>query len=87
MWSLVHWLPTSSFPVVRDRTFFIERGGGECGGPGLWMGGWGGGGFYKLGRVKPVYSQTGEGHSFFGKEKITPFRFYFVYTSKATSQD
>ena len=24
---------------------------------------------------------------FFGKEKITPCRFYFVYTSKATSQD
>ena len=33
------------------------------------------------------YSQPGEGHSFFGKEKITPYRFYFVYTSKATSQD
>ena len=33
------------------------------------------------------YSQPGEGHSFFGKEKITPCRFYFVYTSKATSQD
>ena len=89
MWSLVHWLPTSSFPVVRERTFFIERGGG-----GVWWAGaldgrvgGGGGRGYKLGRVKPVYSQTGEGHSFFGKEKITPFRFYFVYTSKATSQD
>ena len=29
------------------------------------------------------YSQPGEGHSFFGKEKITPCRFFFVYTSKA----
>ena len=67
------------------------------GGPGLWMGGWGGGpglwmggslvNFLQIGKVKPVYSQPGEGHSFFGKEKITPFRFYFVYTSKATSQD
>ena len=28
MWSLVHWLPKSSFPVVRDRTFFIKTGGG-----------------------------------------------------------
>ena len=33
------------------------------------------------------YSQPGEGHSFFGKEKITPCRFYFVYTSKATGKD
>ena len=33
------------------------------------------------------YSQPGEGYSFFGKEKITPCRLYFVYTSKATSQN
>ena len=33
------------------------------------------------------YSQLGEGHNFFAKEKITPCRFYFVYTCKATSQD
>ena len=33
------------------------------------------------------YSQLGEGHNFFGKEKIAQCRFYFVYTCKATSQD
>ena len=33
------------------------------------------------------YSQPGEGHSLFCKDKITPCRFYFVYTSKATCQD
>ena len=94
MWSLVHWLPKSSFPVVRERTFFIEKGWGVGrgfgweggGGAGLWMGG-SLVNFLQIGKVKPVYSQPGEGHSFFGKEKITPFRFYFVYTSKATSQD
>ena len=32
-------------------------------------------------------ASEGEGHSFFGKEKITSCHFYFVYTSKATSQD
>ena len=29
-----------------------------------------------------IYSQPGEGQSFFGKEKITPCRFYFVYQAK-----
>ena len=43
--------------------------------------------FTNWGRSNLFYSQPGEGHSFFGKEKITPCRFYFVYTSKATSQD
>ena len=33
------------------------------------------------------YSQLGEGHIFFGKEKITPCSFYFVYTNKATRKD
>ena len=33
------------------------------------------------------YSQPREGHSFLWQGKITPCRFYFVYTSKATSQD
>ena len=33
------------------------------------------------------YSQPGEGHSLFCKDKITPCRLYFVYTSKATCQD
>ena len=61
-----------------------KGGGGE---PGLRRGGslvnfftnWGGSNLF--------FSQPGEDHSFFGKEKNTPCRFYFVYTSKATSQD
>ena len=44
MWSLVHWLPKSSFPVVRERTFFIEKGWGVGRGFG-WEGGGGGRGF------------------------------------------
>ena len=61
---------------------------------------WGGGGwagasegrvlsnfFTNWGGSNLFYSQPGEGHSFIGKEKISPCRFYFVYTSKATSQD
>ena len=60
---------------------------GRGGGPGLWMGGWGGGGpGLWMGGSLVNSLQIEEGHSFFGKEKITPFRFYFVY-SKATSQD
>ena len=43
--------------------------------------------FTNWGGSNLFYSQPGEGHSFSGKEKITPCRFYFVYTSKATSQD
>ena len=43
--------------------------------------------FTHWGRSNLFYSQPGEGHSYFDKEKITPCRFYFVYTSKATSQD
>ena len=39
MWSLVHWLPKSSFPVVKERTFFIERGGGGEGRGFGWEGG------------------------------------------------
>ena len=81
MWSLVHWLPKSLFPVVREGTFFIGGRGGTLDGRVLstFSTNWGGSNLF--------YSQAGEGHSFFGKEKITPFRFYFVYTSKATSQD
>ena len=69
-------------------TLFIE-GGGEGGG------GWAGAlegrvlskFFTNWGGSNLFYSQLGEGHSFFGKEKITPCRFYFVYTSKAASKD
>ena len=43
--------------------------------------------FTNWGRSNLFCSQPGEGHSFFGKEKINPCRFYFVYISKATSQD
>ena len=43
--------------------------------------------FTNWGGSNLFYSQPGEGHSFFGKEKITPFRFYLVCTSKATSRD
>ena len=43
--------------------------------------------FTNWGGSNLFYSQPGEGDSFFGKEKITPCRFYVVYTSKATSQD
>ena len=50
------------------------------------------------GRVLSIFLQIGEGQTCFilnlgrvivfsGKEKITPCRFYFVYTSKATSRD
>ena len=43
---------------------------------------WGGGGGMGQGfggDINLFYSQPGEGHSFFGKEKITPCRFYSVY--------
>ena len=43
--------------------------------------------FTNWGGSNLFFSQPGEDHSFFGKEKNTPCRFYFVYTSKATSQD
>ena len=43
--------------------------------------------FTNWGGSNLFYSQPGKGHSIFGKEKITPCGFYFVYTSKATSQD
>ena len=61
---------------------------------------WGGGGGEMAeaseGRVISNFLQIGEGqtcfvlnqgHSSFGKGKNTSCRFYFVYTSKATSQD
>ena len=71
--------------ALREGTFFI--GGGGVGWAGASEGrvlrkfftNWGGSNLF--------YSQPGEGHSFFGKEKITSCHFYFVYTSKATSQD
>ena len=77
-------------------------GGGGGGGGGGWGGGGGGGGggpgalegrilskfFTDWGGSNLFYSQPGEGHSqFLVRKKITPCRFYFVYTSKATSQD
>ena len=44
--------------------------------------------FTNWGGSNLFYSQPGEGHSqFLVRKKITPCRFYFVYTSKATSQD
>ena len=44
--------------------------------------------FRNWGGSNLFYSQPGEGHSqFLVRKKITPCRFYFVYTSKATSQD
>ena len=64
-----------------------------------WGGGGGGGGarasdervlskfFTNWGGSVLFYSQPGEGHSLFCKDKITPCRLYFVYTSKATCQD
>ena len=61
---------------------------------------WGGWAGASEGRVLSnfFFSQIGEGQTcfilnpgrvivFFGKEKITPCRFYFVYSSKATSRD
>ena len=67
--------------VVREGTFFIGGWAGASEGRVLstFLTNWGG--------TNLFYSQPGEGHSFFGKEKITPCRFYFVYTSKVTSQD
>ena len=67
---------------LREGTFII--GGGWAGASegrviSKFFTNWGGSNLF--------YSQPGEGHSFFGKEKNTPCRFYFVYTSKATSQD
>ena len=73
---------------VREGTFLLGGGGGG----GRWarasegirvlskfFTNWGGSNLF--------YSQPGEGHSFFTRKKITPCRFYFVYTRKATSQD
>ena len=68
-----------------EGTFFIGGGGG-AGGPMLRRGGslvi-----FLQIGKGKPVLFSAGKGSQFFGQGKITPCRFYFVYTSKATSQD
>ena len=75
-----------SMCVLREGTFFVEAGGGG-GGPGLRRGGSVANFFINWGGSNLFYSQPGEGHSSFGKEKITPCRFYYVYTSKATSQD
>ena len=66
---------------------FLVGGGGEGrDGPGLRRGGslvi-----FLQIGKGKPVLFSTGKGSQFFGQGKITQCRFYFVYTSKATSQD
>ena len=69
MWSLVHWLPTSSFPVVRERTFFIERGGG--GGAGALDGrvlskfftNWGGSNLFILKRGRVTVFWQGKNYS------------------------
>ena len=52
--------------LLREGTFSIGEGGG--GGPVLWRGG-SLINFYKLGRVKPVYLQPGEGYGFFWQGK------------------
>ena len=62
--------------LVKEGTFFIAGGGG-------WAGAWEGRVLNKFftnwGGSNLFYSKPGEGHSYFGKEKITPCRFYFVY--------
>ena len=60
MWSLVHWLPKSSFPVVRERTFFIEKGWGVGRGFG-WEGGGGAGALD--GRVLSKFFTNWEGQT------------------------
>ena len=63
-------------PVGKRRYVFYWGGGG-----------WGGASegrvlskfFTNWGGSNLFYSKPGEGHSYFGKEKITPCRFYFVY--------
>ena len=61
---------------MRKGRFFI--GGGE----GRWAGASEGrvlSNFFKnWGGLNLFYSKPGEGHSFFGKEKITPCRFYLI---------
>ena len=66
---------------VKEGTFFIGGGGGASEGRVLskLFTNWGGSNLFS--------SQPGKGHSFFDKEKTTSCHFYFVYTSKATSQD
>ena len=67
--------------LIREGTFFIGGWAGASEGRVLskFFTHWGGSNLF--------YFQPGEGHSFIGNEKITPCCFYFVYTSKATSQD
>ena len=70
----------AGFGGVREGTFFIGGGGAsEVRVLSKYFTNWRGSSLF--------YYQPGEGHSFFGKEKITTCHFYFVYTSKATSQD
>ena len=83
-------LRAGELTVLFQQTVYLEKVRLLLGG-----GGWAGASegrviskfFTNWGGSNLFYSQPGEGHSFFGKEKITPCRFYFVYTSKATSQD
>ena len=69
--------------AVREGTFFCWEGGGGSEGRVLLVS------CLQIGEGQTCFIlNRGRGHSFFGKEKIyTPCRFYFVYTSKATSQD
>ena len=59
--------------LVKEGTFFIGGVGRASEGRVLskFFTNWGGSNLF--------YSKPGEDHSYFGKEKITPCRFYFVY--------
>ena len=69
--------------LVKEGTFFIGGRGWAGASEGRVLSKF----FTNWGGSNLFYSKPGEDHSFFGKEKITPYLFYFVYTSKATSQD
>ena len=73
MWSLVHWLPTSSFPVVRERTFFIERGGGSVVGRGFGWEGGGGAGFTNWGGSNLFILKRGRVTVFLARKKLLHF--------------
>ena len=68
--------------IFREGTFSIGGGGGPVirrGGSLV--------NFFNIREGQTCFILSRGGHTFFGKEKITPCCFYFVYTSKATGQD